>query len=91
MLRRVSAVIAGAGGLRHRGTLDSTPEVTRFAQTLERVCIGTVESGKMTKDLALLVGPETPFLTTESFLDELDRGLQDAMYEIVTASPVESR
>jgi isocitrate dehydrogenase len=87
----IASIFAWTGGLRHRGTLDSTPEVTRFAQTLERVCIGTVESGKMTKDLALLVGPETPFLTTEGFLDELDRGLQDAMYEIVTASPVESR
>jgi isocitrate dehydrogenase len=47
---------------------------------LEKVCINTVESGKMTKDLALLVGPDTPFLTTEDFLGELDRGLRQAMH-----------
>ncbi|MDQ4104769.1 MAG: NADP-dependent isocitrate dehydrogenase, partial [Actinomycetota bacterium] len=55
------------------------PEVTQFAQTLEHVCVDTVESGKMTKDLALLIGPDTPFLTTEAFLDELDRELRHAM------------
>jgi isocitrate dehydrogenase len=58
--------------------LDATPEVIRFAQALERVCINTVESGKVTKDLALMIGPDTPYLTTEAFLDELDRGLQHA-------------
>ena len=57
----------------------------RFAQTLERVCIDTVERGKMTKDLALLIGPETPFLTTEGFLDELDWGLRAAMHKIIAA------
>ncbi|MGA9311621.1 MAG: NADP-dependent isocitrate dehydrogenase [Pseudonocardiaceae bacterium] len=77
----IASIFAWTGGLRHRGTLDSTPDVTRFAQTLERVCIDTVESGKMTKDLALLIGPETRFLTTEGFLDELDRGLRAAMHE----------
>ncbi|HEV7450043.1 MAG TPA: NADP-dependent isocitrate dehydrogenase [Pseudonocardiaceae bacterium] len=75
----IASIFAWTGGLRHRGTLDGTPEVTRFAQTMEQVCIGTVESGKMTKDLAVLIGPDTPFLTTEAFLDELDRGLQRAM------------
>jgi isocitrate dehydrogenase len=75
----IASIFAWTGGLRHRGALDATPEVTRFAQTLERVCIDTVENGKMTKDLALLIGPNTPFLTTEAFLDELDRGLQAAM------------
>ncbi len=75
----IASIFAWTGGLRHRGTLDGTPEVTRFAQTVEQVCIGTVESGKMTKDLAALIGPDTPFLTTEAFLDELDRGLQQAM------------
>jgi isocitrate dehydrogenase len=75
----IASIFAWTGGLRHRGTLDVTPEVTRFAQTLERVCIDTVESGKMTKDLALLIGPGTPFLTTEAFLSELDRGLRSAI------------
>ena len=75
----IASIFAWTGGLRHRGMLDATPEVTRFAQTLERVCIDTVGSGKMTKDLALLIGPSTPFLTTEAFLDELDRRLRQAM------------
>jgi isocitrate dehydrogenase len=74
----IASIFAWTGGLRHRGMLDSTPEVTRFAQTLESVCVHAVESGKMTKDLALLIGPDTPFLTTEAFLDELDRGLRHA-------------
>ncbi|MGH3782662.1 MAG: NADP-dependent isocitrate dehydrogenase [Pseudonocardiaceae bacterium] len=81
----IASIFAWTGGLRHRGTLDATPELIRFAQTLERVCIETVESGKMTKDLALVIGPDTPFLTTEAFLDELDRGLRHAMNEIVPA------
>jgi isocitrate dehydrogenase len=76
----IASIFAWTGGLRHRGTLDRTPEVTRFAEILEQVCIDTVENGKMTKDLALLVGPDTPFLTTEAFLDELDRGLRQAMH-----------
>jgi isocitrate dehydrogenase len=75
----IASIFAWTGGLRHRGVLDASPELTRFAQTLERVCIDTVESGKMTKDLALLIGPDIPFLTTEAFLDELDRGLRQAM------------
>ncbi|MGQ0715923.1 MAG: NADP-dependent isocitrate dehydrogenase [Pseudonocardiales bacterium] len=75
----IASIFAWTGGLRHRGALDGTPEVTRFAEILEQVCIDTVESGKMTKDLALLVGPDTPFLTTEAFLDELDGGLRQAV------------
>ncbi|HEV3292948.1 MAG TPA: NADP-dependent isocitrate dehydrogenase, partial [Streptosporangiaceae bacterium] len=59
--------------------LDGTPEVTAFAETLEKVCIQTVEGGKMTKDLALLVGADTPFLTTEEFLAALDGNLRAAM------------
>ena len=59
--------------------LDATPEVTQFAQTLERVCVETVEEGKMTKDLALLVGPDQAFLTTEEFLSAIDENLQQAM------------
>ena len=59
--------------------MDGTPEVTAFAETLERVCVETVEAGKMTKDLALLIGPDQPWLTTEEFLDALDANLQKAM------------
>ena len=66
-------------GLAHRGKLDNTPEVTKFAETLERVCIETVESGKMTKDLAQLIGPDEPWLTTQDFLAAIDSNLQAAM------------
>jgi len=59
--------------------MDGTPEVTAFAETLERVCIQTVEEGKMTKDLALLIAPDAPYLTTEAFLDAIDENLQKAM------------
>jgi isocitrate dehydrogenase len=55
--------------------MDETPEVAQFGETLERVCVETVESGKMTKDLALLVGPDQPYLTTEAFLAALDENL----------------
>ncbi|MPZ66556.1 MAG: NADP-dependent isocitrate dehydrogenase [Pseudonocardiaceae bacterium] len=71
----IASIFAWTRGLAHRGELDSTPAVTEFAHTLERVCIDTVESGKMTKDLALLVGADTPFLSTEEFLDALDQEL----------------
>jgi isocitrate dehydrogenase len=75
----IASIFAWTRGLSHRGKLDGTPEVTRFAETLEQVCIATVESGKMTKDLALLVGEETPFLTTEEFLAALAENLRAAM------------
>jgi isocitrate dehydrogenase len=75
----IASIFAWTRGLAHRGKLDGTPEVTGFAETLERVCVQTVESGKMTKDLALLVGPATPFLTTEEFLAALDEGLRATM------------
>ncbi len=75
----IASIFAWTRGLAHRGKLDGTPEVTAFAETLERVCVETVESGKMTKDLALLVGKDTPFLTTEEFLAELDENLRVAM------------
>ncbi|MDO5285382.1 MAG: NADP-dependent isocitrate dehydrogenase [Actinomycetia bacterium] len=71
----IASIFAWTGGLRHRGALDGTPEVTGFAETLQRVCVETVESGKMTKDLALLVGPDQPWLTTEEFLAALDENL----------------
>ena len=58
----------------------STPrEVTRFAETLEKVCVDTVESGVMTKDLAILIGPDQPWLTTRQFLDKIDENLRKAM------------
>jgi isocitrate dehydrogenase len=75
----IASIFAWTRGLAHRGKLDETPEVTRFAETLERVCVETVEAGQMTKDLALLVGKDTPFLTTEEFLAAIDGNLQKAM------------
>jgi isocitrate dehydrogenase len=66
-------------GLEHRGKLDGTPAVSEFAQTLERVCIETVEEGKMTKDLALLISREQPWQTTQEFLASIDENLQKAM------------
>jgi isocitrate dehydrogenase len=75
----IASIFAWTRGLAHRGKLDNTPDVIEFAGTMERVCIDTVVSGKMTKDLALLVGSGTPFLTTEGFLDALDENLRAAM------------
>jgi len=75
----IASIFAWTRGLAHRGKLDGTPEVTQFAETLERVCVQTVESGQMTKDLALLVGADTPFLTTEEFLKVLSENLAVAM------------
>ncbi|HZV26374.1 MAG TPA: isocitrate/isopropylmalate family dehydrogenase, partial [Acidothermaceae bacterium] len=72
----IASIFAWTRGLEHRGKLDNTPEVTAFATALEEVCIETVESGKMTKDLALLVGPDTEWLTTEDFLAALDENLR---------------
>ena len=75
----IASIFAWTRGLAHRGRLDDTPDVVRFAETLERVCIDTVEHGKMTKDLATLVGPDQAWLTTEEFLDTLDDELQHRM------------
>ncbi len=75
----IASIFAWTGGLKHRGKLDGTPEVTAFAETLERVCVETVESGRMTKDLALLIGNDAPYLSTEDFLAALDENLQKAM------------
>ena len=75
----IASIYAWTGGLKHRGKLDGTPEVTAFAQTLERVCVQTVEQGKMTKDLALLVGPDQAFLTTEDFLAAIEQNLAAAL------------
>ncbi|MCW2657549.1 MAG: icd, partial [Jatrophihabitans sp.] len=75
----IASIFAWTRGLAHRGKLDETPEVTAFAETLERVCVETVESGRMTKDLALLIDADAPWLTTEEFLDAIDANLQKAM------------
>ena len=75
----IASIYAWTGGLKHRGKLDGTPEVTAFAETLERVCVQTVEEGKMTKDLALLVGPDQAWLTTEQFLGAIDENLAAAL------------
>jgi isocitrate dehydrogenase len=75
----VASIFAWTRGLAHRGKLDGTPEVTSFANTLEQVCITTIEGGQMTKDLALLVGKDTPYLNTQEFLAALDANLQVAM------------
>ncbi len=75
----IASIFAWTRGLAHRGKLDDTPEVSAFADTLEQVCVQTVLSGKMTKDLALLIVGRMPFLTTEEFLDVLADNLQAAM------------
>ena len=75
----IASIFAWTQGLAHRGKLDGTPEVTEFAETLERVCIETVESGKMTKDLALLISKDQAYLTTEDFLAAINENLQKAM------------
>ena len=75
----IASIFAWTQGLSHRGKMDGTAEVTQFAGTLERVCVETVESGQMTKDLALLIGPDAPWLTTEDFLDAIDANLRKAM------------
>jgi isocitrate dehydrogenase len=71
----IASIYAWTGGLKHRGKLDSTPDVIAFGEALEDVVIKSVEDGAMTKDLAVLVGPDQPWLTTEEFLDTLDKNL----------------
>jgi isocitrate dehydrogenase len=75
----IASIFAWTRGLSARGRMDETPEVTAFAEALERVCVETVESGKMTKDLALLVGQGQEFQTTQEFLASIDENLQRAM------------
>jgi isocitrate dehydrogenase len=79
----IASIFAWTRGLEHRGKVDGTPDVVTFAQTLERVCVDTVESGIMTKDLALLVGPDQPYLNTQGFLDALDTELASRMGTLV--------
>ncbi len=75
----IASIFAWTQGLKYRGTFDDTPDVVNFAETLEKVCIDTVESGFMTKDLALLIGPDQAWLNTQAFLDKLDENLQAEM------------
>jgi isocitrate dehydrogenase len=75
----IASIFAWTRGLAHRAKLDNNPALDKFAHTLEKVCVDTVESGYMTKDLALLVGPDQKWLTTEGFLDKVDENLKKAM------------
>lgn len=75
----IASIFAWTRGLAHRAKLDDNPDLAKFSETLERVCIETVESGFMTKDLALLVGPEQKWLSTTGFLDKIDENLKAAM------------
>ncbi len=75
----IASIFAWTRGLAHRAKLDDNADLKRFADTLEKVCVSTVESGFMTKDLALLIGPDQPWLSTTGFLDKVDENLQKAM------------
>ncbi len=75
----IASIFAWTQGLVFRGQFDDTPDVTRFAETLERVCIETVEAGAMTKDLAILIGPDQPWMTTEQFFEAIRANLEKAM------------
>ena len=75
----IASIFAWTGGLRHRAKLDDNAELMEFAETLEKVVVDTVEAGDMTKDLALLVGPEQGWLTTTGFLDKIDQNLAKAL------------
>jgi isocitrate dehydrogenase len=75
----IASIFAWTQGLKHRAKLDNNAELERFAETLEKVCVDTVEAGFMTKDLALLVGDKQGWLTTEGFLDKISENLTAAM------------
>ena len=75
----IASIFAWTGGLKYRGKFDDTPDVTRFAETLEAVCIKTVESGAMTKDLAILIGPDQAWMTTEQFFEAVRANLETEM------------
>jgi isocitrate dehydrogenase len=75
----VASIFAWTGGLKHRAKLDDNARLRTFAETLEKVVVSTVESGDMTKDLALLVGPDQRWLTTEGFLEKIDANLNKAL------------
>ncbi|MFO1256763.1 MAG: NADP-dependent isocitrate dehydrogenase [Sphingomonadaceae bacterium] len=75
----IASIFAWTRGLIYRGKFDGTPDVVRFAETLEKVCIDTVEGGQMTKDLAILIGPDQPWLTTEGFFEAIVQNLETEM------------
>lgn len=75
----IASIFAWTGGLKFRGKFDGTPDVTKFAETLEKVCVETVEKGQMTKDLAILIGPDQPWMTTEQFFEAIRSNLETAM------------
>ncbi|WP_428628054.1 NADP-dependent isocitrate dehydrogenase [Sphingopyxis sp.] len=75
----IASIFAWTGGLKHRGKLDGNAELIKFADDLEKVCVATVESGKMTKDLALLIGPDQNWLTTEGFFEAIVENLEKKM------------
>ena len=75
----IASIFAWTQGLAHRAKLDNNPELAEFTKTLEDVCVKTVESGKMTKDLALLIAPDAPYLNTQAFLDAIDENLKKAL------------
>jgi isocitrate dehydrogenase len=75
----IASIFAWTRGLAHRAKLDGNDDLAKFAATLEKVCVDTVESGQMTKDLALLVGPDQKWLSTTGFLDAVDANLRTAM------------
>ena len=75
----IASIFAWTGGLKFRGKFDGTPDVVRFAETLERICISTVEQGGMTKDLAILIGPQQPWMTTEQFFETVRVNLEREM------------
>ena len=75
----IASIFAWTRGLAHRGKLDSNDELIKFAKTLEEVCVESVESGSMTKDLAILIGPSTKYLTTNQFLDVIDGSLKQKL------------
>ena len=81
----IASIFAWTQGLKYRGKFDETPDVVKFAETLENVCISTVEAGYMTKDLALLVGGEQKYLTTEEFMDKLIQNLEKEMNDSMAA------
>jgi len=75
----IASIYAWTRGLYYRGKMDGTPDVVNFSKALEQVCVDTVESGRMTKDLAILIRPDHPFLTTEEFMDAVDAELKKRM------------
>ena len=75
----IASIFAWTRGLKYRGMMDNTPEVTEFAELIENTCIETVEQGSMTKDLALLIGPNQSWMTTGQFFDKIDANLKERM------------